>query len=84
MSERYSNGYFGPMKREAGEIPARTRRCKRGAFLPFQLQMHQGTFAVKRKSLGIPGRRRIVWILKSEDLPVMGTKKPRGFGWCVE
>lgn len=22
-------------------------------------------------------------ILKSEDLPVVSTKRPRGFGWCV-
>ena len=43
------------MKREAGESPARTRRCKRGAFLPFHLQMHQGISAGKRKSLGNPG-----------------------------
>ena len=32
MSEKDTFVFFGPVKREAGESPARTRRCKRGAF----------------------------------------------------
>lgn len=58
---------FGPVKREAGERPARSRRCERGVLLPPQKQR-------RCMSLGeSPGRRSRVMILKSEDLPVMGT-----------
>ena len=29
------------------------------------------------------GRQDKAMILKSEDLPVMSTKRPRGFGWLI-
>lgn len=65
--------HFGPVKREAGVSPARTRRCKRGAVFP------QAYVAVKVTGV-FPGRRKTVWILKSEDLPGMVRKRPRVTG----
>ena len=46
------------MKREAGESPARTRRCNAGV-------------SFQNVTGGKPGRRSEVMIAKSEDLPVM-------------
>ncbi len=53
---------LGPVKREAGVSPARTRRCERGAFLlAYQVKSLKQSIAL--------GRRRKAEILKSEDLP---------------
>ncbi len=57
---------FGPVKREAGERPARSRRCERGVLLPPQRKGGACHWEY-------PGRRSRMMILKSEDLPVMGT-----------
>lgn len=70
-------GYYlsQPVKREAGASPARSRRCKRGVFL-----LPKG---ICHWNKNIPGRRRNAEILKSEDLPVVCTQRPRGVGWYL-
>ncbi len=45
--------HFGPVKREAGVSPARTRRCKRGAVFPqalFSRENHWGIIPGKTKN----------------------------------
>ncbi len=65
--------HMAPVKREAGESPARTRRCKRGVLLRQDTDSVKCRSFVKGNSLGqvIPGRGSKMLILKSEDLPVM-------------
>jgi len=49
--------HFGPVKREAGVSPARTRRCKRGAVFPqalFSCEGHWGIIPGKTKNSADP------------------------------
>ncbi len=62
MSDRH-DFVTGPVKREAGERPARSRRCNKGVVFRFA-------------PLGIClGRRNMAMSLKSEDLPAEPVQK---------
>ena len=73
---------FGPMKREAGGSPARTRRCKEGALFPKVLDcllfyaiaaQNSQSLAMSLKKGRLPPalrRRNKVLRAKSEDLPI--------------
>lgn len=86
----------GPVKREAGARPARSRRCERRVMLhaAFWQRMSLGRKFIsceERKGAAkapdngernrIPGKAKLAETLKSEDLPVMCAMRPRGIGW---
>ena len=78
---------FGPVKREAGERPARSRRCERGVMLRAamgrgrRMPLGKAVFAgngsgfkagLARKSAEpSPGKVKQALTLKSEDLPAV-------------
>ena len=55
--------YLGPVKREAGESPARTRRCKVGVSVPQKMRRSLVFHTLRR--------RTDMGIAKSEDLPAV-------------
>ena len=72
---------FGPMKREAGGSPARTRRCKKGVLLRPQriaLTEDKYVFGKRKQNVELQVRRPAWNVYYDCEITV---KRPRGFGW---